>query len=54
MATHKELLRLNHDIEVLENAGLIKAASILHKKFIKEAQAVNPGTSSMLLMLVLK
>jgi hypothetical protein len=45
MATHKELLRLNHDIEVLENAGLIKAASILHKKFIKEAQAV-PGASS--------
>lgn len=39
MATHQELLRLNHDIEVLENAGLIKAASILHKKFIKEAQA---------------
>lgn len=45
MATHKELLRLNHDIEVLENAGLIKAASILHKKFIKEAQAA-PGASS--------
>ena len=39
MATHQELLRLNHDIEVLENAGLIKAASVLHKKFIKEAQA---------------
>ncbi len=39
MATHQELLRLNHDIEVLENAGFIKAASVLHKKFIKEAQA---------------
>ena len=47
MATHQELLRLNHDIEVLENAGLIKAASVLHKKFIKEAQAVQAQDGQM-------
>lgn len=39
MASYKELQALNHEIEVLENAGLIKAANVLHKKFVKEAQA---------------
>ncbi len=39
MATHQELLKLSQDIEVLKNAGFIKAASVLHKKFIKESQA---------------
>lgn len=47
MATHQELLRLSQDIEVLKNAGCIKAASILHKKFIKESQAVQTQDGQM-------
>lgn len=38
----QKLYQINHDIELLENAGKIKAAEVLHKKFIKEAQVVAP------------
>ena len=44
MANRQELLKLNQEIELLESVGLIKAASVLHKKFIKESQAApQPG-----------
>jgi hypothetical protein len=47
MANRQELSKLNEEIELLESAGLIKAASVLHKKFIKESQAVpQPGGQS--------
>lgn len=46
MATIKELLRLNKDIEILENAGFEKSATILHKKFIKESQALANQTGA--------
>ena len=39
MNKFQKLAQLNQDIELLENAGKIKAANILHKKFIREAQA---------------
>jgi len=42
MANFQDLDKLNKEIELLENAGLIKAASVLHKKFIKESQAKQP------------
>lgn len=35
----QKLAQLNRDIELLENAGKFKAAEILQKKFVKEAQA---------------
>jgi hypothetical protein len=38
MSLFRKLAQLNQDIELLENAGKIKAADILHKKFIREAQ----------------
>jgi hypothetical protein len=38
MSVFKKLSSLNQDIELLESFGDIKAATILHKKFIKEAQ----------------
>lgn len=38
MSKFQKLSQLNKDIELLENAGQIKAANILHKKFIKESQ----------------
>jgi hypothetical protein len=38
MNKFQKLAQLNQDIELLENAGKIKAANILHKKFIREAQ----------------
>jgi hypothetical protein len=34
----QKLAQLNQDIELLENAGKFKAAEILQKKFVKEAQ----------------
>lgn len=47
MANRQELLKLNQEIELLESVGLIKAASVLHKKFIKESQAApQPGAQS--------
>ncbi len=42
MNKFQKLSQLNKDIELLENAGKIKAADILHKKFIKEAQYAMP------------
>ena len=38
MSKFQKLADLYQDIELLENAGKIKAADILHKKFMKEAQ----------------
>jgi hypothetical protein len=38
MNKFQKLAQLNKDIELLENAGKIKSANILHKKFIREAQ----------------
>ena len=42
MNKFQKLAQLNRDIELLENAGKIKAADILHQKFIKEAQYPMP------------
>lgn len=41
MNKFQKLAQLNRDIELLENAGKIKSAEVLHKKFLKEAQAAN-------------
>jgi hypothetical protein len=38
MNKFQKLAQLNRDIELLEKAGKIKSADILHQKFIKEAQ----------------
>jgi hypothetical protein len=51
MSKFQKLSQINKDIELLEDAGKIKAAEVLHKKFIKEAQAIaqnrtNYGPSS--------
>lgn len=42
----QKLYQINHDIELLEDAGKIKAAEVLHKKFIKEAQVVAPANQT--------
>lgn len=39
MSKYNSLKKLYSEIELLESAGLIKAANVLHKKFVKEAQA---------------
>lgn len=39
MNRYENLKKLYSEIELLESAGLHKAASVLHKKFVKEAQA---------------
>jgi hypothetical protein len=44
MNKFQKLAQLNRDIELLENAGKIKAAEVLHQKFIKEAQFAMPMT----------
>jgi hypothetical protein len=42
----QKLAQLNQDIELLETAGKFKAAEVLQKKFVKEAQSfVYPDTS---------
>ena len=47
MNKFEKLAKLNKDIEVLENAGKFKAAEILQKKFLKEAQGFSyPDTSA--------
>jgi len=43
MSIFKKLSQINKDIEILEAAGKIKSAEVLHKKFIKEAQIVAPN-----------
>jgi hypothetical protein len=42
MSKFQKLSQLSKDIELLENAGQIRAAEIMHKKFIKEAQYMMP------------
>lgn len=42
MNKFQKLSQLNKDIELLENAGKLKAAEVLHNKFIKEAQYAMP------------
>jgi len=49
MNKFQKLAQLNRDIELLENAGKIKAADILHQKFIKEAQYM-PQMMPMMMM----
>jgi len=39
MNKFSNLSKLFNEIELLESAGLYKAANVLHKKFVKEAQA---------------
>ena len=46
MSVFKKLSSLNQDIELLESFGDIKAATILHKKFIKESQSLMPSRDS--------
>ncbi len=45
MSKYNSLKKLYSEIELLESAGLIKAANVLHKKFVKEAQQYYPRTS---------
>jgi hypothetical protein len=44
MSKYNNLKKLYSEIELLESAGLIKAANVLHKKFVKEAQQSYPKT----------
>jgi hypothetical protein len=41
MNKFQKLAQLNKDIELLENAGKFKAAEVLQRKFVREAQAAN-------------
>ena len=49
MNKFQKLSQLNKDIELLENAGKIKAAEVLHKKFIREAQYGMPQMMPMMM-----
>lgn len=44
MSKFLRLSSINQDIQLLEQAGDYKSASILHKKFLREAQAAVPYT----------
>ena len=46
MSIFKKLSQINKDIEILEASGKIKAAEVLHKKFIKEAQVAAPANQT--------
>jgi len=46
MNKFQKLSQINKDIELLENAGKIKAAQVLHQKFIREAQVVAPNRTN--------
>ena len=46
MSIYKKLMDLNQDIEILENYQDFKAANILHKKFIREAQSLTPNRNT--------
>jgi len=46
MNKFQKLAQLNKDIEILEANGKFKSASILHDKFIKEAQSLEPSRDS--------
>jgi len=50
MSKFQKLSQLNKDIELLENAGEIRAAEIMHKKFIKEAQYMMPQMMPQMMM----
>ena len=49
MNKFQKLYQINKDIELLENAGKIKAANVLHNKFIKEAQYAMPQMMPMMM-----
>ena len=46
MNKFQKLAQINKDIEILEANGKFKSASILHDKFIKEAQSLEPSRDS--------
>ena len=50
MNKFQKLKQLKTDIELLENSGNIKAAEIMHQKFIKEAQYMMPQMMPMMMM----
>lgn len=50
MKKFAHLYQLNKEIELLENAGKLRSAEILHKKFIKEAQYMMPMMNPMMMM----
>lgn len=49
MNKFQKLYQINKDIELLENAGKIKEAEIMHKRFIKEAQYAMPQMMPMMM-----
>ena len=49
MNKSQKLYQISKDIEILENAGKIKAAEVLHQKFIKEAQYAMPQMMPMMM-----
>jgi hypothetical protein len=50
MDKFQKLAQLKKDIELLENAGQIRAAEIMHQKFIKESQYMMPQMMPMMMM----
>jgi len=48
MNKFQKLAQLNQDIELLENAGKFRAAEVLQRKFLREAQAANMYNNSAL------
>ena len=50
MDKFQKLSQLSKEIQILETAGKIKAAEILHKKFIKESQYMMPQMMPMMMM----
>jgi hypothetical protein len=46
MNKFQKLAQINKDIEILEANGKFKSASILHDKFIKETQSLEPSRDS--------
>ncbi len=50
MSKFQKLSQINKDIELLESAGEIRAAEIMHRKFIKEAQYMMPQMMPMMMM----
>jgi hypothetical protein len=50
MNKFQKLSQINKDIEILETAGELRAAEIMHRKFIKEAQYMMPQMMPMMMM----
>jgi hypothetical protein len=50
MNKFQKLAQLKKDIDLLENAGKIEAAEILHQKFVKEAQYMMPMMMPQMMM----